>query len=149
MTRSLSVVAAAAVLLGALPAFAASPPPKPKPAAKAAAKTVTLPDGLTYTDVFVGKGPMPKPGQTAVVSYVGTFPDGKVFDSTAAGQTFTFHVGAHDVIRCWDEGVATMHVGGKRKLVCPPDLAYGAKGASNVIPPNATLDFEVTLLKVE
>ena len=115
-----------------------------------AAKTVTLPDGLSYTDIKVGKGPMPKPGQTATVHYVGTFPDGKKFDSSRdRGTPFSFTLGAHEVIACWDEGVATMHVGGRRKLVCPPGLAYGERGAGGVIPPNATLDFDVELLGVK
>lgn len=114
------------------------------------AKVVRLPDGLEYTDLKVGKGPMPKTGQTAVVHYVGTFPDGKKFDSSRdRGTPFEFPLGAHKVIPCWDEGVATMRVGGRRKLVCPPSLAYGERGAGGVIPPNATLDFDVELLGVK
>jgi peptidylprolyl isomerase len=135
MTRSLLVVAA---LIGALALPAA------------AAKTVTLPDGLSYTDIKVGKGPLPKAGQTAIVHYVGTFPDGKKFDSSRdRGVPFEFTLGAHQVIACWDEGVATMHVGGRRKLVCPGSLAYGERGFGTVIPPNATLDFDVELLGVK
>jgi peptidylprolyl isomerase len=112
-------------------------------------KTVRLPDGLVYTDLVVGKGAMPKAGQTAIVHYVGTFPDGKKFDSSRdRKQPFAFTLGAHQVIPCWDEGVATMRVGGRRKLVCPPSLAYGERGAGGVIPPNATLDFDVELLGV-
>ncbi len=114
------------------------------------AKVVALPDGLQYTDLKVGKGALPKPGQTAVVHYVGTFPDGKKFDSSRdRGQPFEFPLGEHKVIACWDEGVATMRVGGRRKLVCPPALAYGERGAGGVIPPNATLDFDVELLGIK
>ena len=122
---------------------------KTKPAKTTAAKTVRLPDGLQYTDLKVGRGAMPKPGQTAVVHYTGTFPDGKKFDSSRdRGQPFEFPLGQHRVIPCWDEGVATMRVGGRRKLVCPPQLAYGERGAGGVIPPNATLHFDVELLAV-
>jgi len=122
---------------------------KTKPARTAAAKTVRLPDGLIYTDVKIGKGRTPKPGQTAIVHYTGTFPDGRKFDSSRdRGQPFEFALGQHRVIPCWDEGVATMRVGGRRKLVCPPQLAYGERGAGGVIPPNATLDFDVELLGV-
>jgi peptidylprolyl isomerase len=112
-----------------------------------AAKTVTLPDGLKYTDLKVGKGALPKAGATAIVHYVGTFPDGRKFDSSRdRNQPFEFALGEHKVIPCWDEGVATMRVGGHRKLICPPSLAYGERGAGGVIPPNATLDFDVELL---
>lgn len=148
MTRSVSIIAAL-VLAAALPATAAVPTHKPAANPKAA-KTVTLPDGLKYTDLVVGKGPLPKPGQTAVVHYVGTFPDGKKFDSSRdRNQPFEFPLGQHQVISCWDEGVATMHVGGRRKLVCPASLAYGDRGAGGVIPPGATLDFDVELLGVK
>ncbi len=123
---------------------------KHAPAAAKAGKTVTLPDGLKYTDVVVGKGALPKTGQTAVVQYIGTFPDGKKFDSSRdRNQPFEFPLGQHRVIPCWDEGVATMRIGGRRKLVCPAKLAYGQAGAGGVIPPNATLDFDVELLGVK
>ncbi len=115
----------------------------PKPAGP---KTVTLPDGLKYTDLTVGTGKPPKTGQTVTVRYVGTFPDGKQFDASPADKPLTFVLGMHQVIPCWDEAVATMRKGGHRKLVCPSALAYGPKGAGGVIPPNATLDFDVELL---
>ncbi len=158
MTRSI-MFAVAALLAATAPVLAATPSPKPAPAKasahktaapKAAPKTVTLPDGLSYTDVKVGTGKMPATGQMVAVHYTGTFPDGRKFDSSRdRNEPFSFHVGSHEVIRCWDEGVATMRVGGRRKLVCPPDLAYGEKGAANIIPPNATLDFDVELLEVK
>jgi peptidylprolyl isomerase len=114
----------------------------------AAARTVTLPDGLKYTDVKVGKGAMPRTGQTAVVHYTGTLLNGKKFDSSRdRGQPFEFELGGR-VIPCWNEAVATMRVGGRRKLVCPPKLAYGEHGYPPVIPPNATLNFDVELLAV-
>jgi peptidylprolyl isomerase len=146
MTRPLAILAA---LLAAttFPAAAATAPHSPAPAAH---KAVKLPDGLVYTDLVVGRGPMPKAGQTVVVHYVGTFPDGRKFDSSRdRHEPFAFTLGQQQVIPCWDEGVATMHVGGRRKLVCPPSLAYGPTGAGGVIPPNATLDFDVELLGVK
>jgi peptidylprolyl isomerase len=114
----------------------------------AAPKTVTLADGLKYTDLKVGKGPTPRAGQTAIVHYTGTLLDGKKFDSSRdRGQPFEFALGGR-VIPCWNEAVATMRVGGRRKLVCPPALAYGEHGYPPVIPPNATLNFDVELLGV-
>jgi len=147
MTRSLSLVLALAVG-AALPAAAATTAAYKTTAAHT--KIVTLPDGLQYADLKVGKGVQPKPGQTAVVHYIGTFVDGKKFDSSRdRNQPFEFVLGAHRVIACWDEGVATMRVGGRRKLTCPPNLAYGAKGYPGAIPPNATLLFDVELLGVK
>jgi peptidylprolyl isomerase len=109
----------------------------------------TTPSGLQYVDTKVGTGASPQKGQTAVVHYTGWLVDGKKFDSSKdAGQPFSFAVGRGEVIKGWDEGVATMKVGGTRKLVIPPDLGYGARGAGGVIPPNATLTFEVELLEI-
>ncbi|HTD35392.1 MAG TPA: FKBP-type peptidyl-prolyl cis-trans isomerase [Candidatus Elarobacter sp.] len=155
MTRPTSL--ALAVLIAApLPALAATTATyktvaaHTAPKAKPAAKTVTLPDGLKYTDLKVGTGKQPAAGETAVVHYTGTFPDGKKFDSSRdRKEPFSFVLGAHQVIPCWDEGVSTMRVGGRRKLTCPPSLAYGERGAGGVIPPNATLDFDVELLAVK
>jgi peptidylprolyl isomerase len=146
----------AAALAGMLPLAASCPAAAAtsmsyKPAAATtAAKTVTLPDGLKYTELKVGKGPMPRAGQTAVVHYTGTFLDGKKFDSSRdRGTPFEFVLAQHRVIRCWDEAVATMRVGGRRKLVCPPRLAYGERGYPGAIPPNTTLKFDIELLGVK
>jgi peptidylprolyl isomerase len=112
-----------------------------------AAKYVTTPSGLKYYDLKVGDGPAPGKGQQVSVQYSGWLADGTLFDSSyKRGQPFSFSLGAGNVIPGWDEGVATMKVGGKRQLVIPPALGYGAQGAGSVIPPNATLIFEVELL---
>jgi peptidylprolyl isomerase len=106
--------------------------------------------GLQYTDLEVGTGAEANAGQTVVVHYRGTLEDGSQFDASYdRGQPFSFPLGAGRVIKGWDEGVQGMKVGGKRKLVIPPDLGYGARGAGGVIPPNATLIFDVELLEVK
>ncbi len=129
---------------------------KPAPSAKAgtthaqpAAQMTTTPSGLQYRDMVVGKGAEPKAGDTVVVNYTGRFTSGKVFDTSVGKKPFEFHLGRGEVIKGWDEGVASMHVGGKRKLVIPPDLAYGAGGYPGVIPPNSTLTFVVELLNIK
>ena len=110
----------------------------------------TTPSGLQYDDVVEGTGPSPAPGQTVTVHYVGTLTDGTKFDASRdRGQPFSFVIGRSQVIQGWDEGVMGMKVGGTRKLTIPPDLGYGARGAGGVIPPNATLVFEVELLGVK
>jgi peptidylprolyl isomerase len=116
---------------------------------KPAVKTTTTPSGLQYVDLVVGKGPQPKHGDTVVVNYTGTFTNGKVFDTSVGKKPFEFKLGRGEVIKGWDEGVASMHVGGKRKLVIPPDLAYGSGGYPGVIPPNSTLTFVVELLQIK
>jgi peptidylprolyl isomerase len=109
---------------------------------------ITTPSGLKYVDLVVGKGASPKQGQMVTVHYTGRFEDGIKFDSSVdRGQPYTFPIGAARVIKGWDEGIMTMRIGGKRKLIIPPDLAYGPRGRSG-IPPNATLVFEVELLGV-
>jgi peptidylprolyl isomerase len=114
------------------------------------AQWITTGSGLKYQDVVVGKGPQPKLGDDILVHYTGRFLDGKVFDSSLSPGRgpFELHVGRGEVIPGWDEGLATMHVGGKRKLIIPPRLAYGEKGYPGAIPPNATLTFDVELLKI-
>jgi peptidylprolyl isomerase len=111
---------------------------------------VTTSSGLKYYDIEVGDGPTPATGQNVVVHYTGWLLDGTKFDSSLdRGEAFTFSLGAGRVIHGWDEGLATMKVGGKRQLVIPPELAYGEQGAGGVIPPNATLVFEVELVDIE
>ncbi len=113
------------------------------------ADTVTTASGLQYVDEVVGDGPSPETGKTVTVHYTGTFPDGRKFDSSKdRNQPFSFIIGRGQVIKGWDEGVLTMKVGGKRQLTIPSDLAYGPRGAGGVIPPNATLLFDVELLGV-
>ncbi|MCP9884270.1 FKBP-type peptidyl-prolyl cis-trans isomerase [Synechococcus sp. ATX 2A4] len=114
-----------------------------------AAKERITPSGLRIVDVSIGEGAEAISGQNVLVNYRGTLENGQEFDSSySRNQPFSFPLGAGRVIRGWDEGVAGMKVGGKRKLVIPPDLAYGERGAGGVIPPNATLTFEVELLRV-
>jgi peptidylprolyl isomerase len=122
--------------------------------AQAAGATVTTPSGLKITDSKVGTGATPKTGQICVMHYTGWLYEGgakgKKFDSSLdRGQPFEFPIGRRQVISGWDEGVATMKVGGKRTLIIPPELGYGARGAGGVIPPNATLIFDVELLDVK
>lgn len=122
--------------------------------AQAVEKAITTPSGLQIMDSTVGSGATPRPGQICVVHYTGWLyqggAKGKKFDSSVdRGQPFEFPVGQGQVIRGWDEGVATMKVGGKRTLIIPPELGYGARGAAGAIPPNATLIFDVELLAVK
>lgn len=110
---------------------------------------VTLPSGLQYEDLQVGDGPSPQAGDRVTVHYTGTLTDGQQFDSSRdRGRPFQFKIGVGQVIKGWDEGVASMKVGGRRKLIIPADLGYGERGAGGVIPPNATLLFDVELLGV-
>jgi FKBP-type peptidyl-prolyl cis-trans isomerase FkpA len=110
---------------------------------------VTTASGLKYQDVKEGTGDVATAGKTVAVHYTGWLTDGKKFDSSKdRGQPFEFPLGGGRVIRGWDEGVQGMKVGGVRRLTIPPELGYGARGAGGVIPPNATLVFEVELLKV-
>jgi peptidylprolyl isomerase len=147
-TRGARFAAVAAIAATAIAAVSIKGPPA------MAQQVTTTSSGLKIIDVTPGTGATPQAGQTAVVHYTGWFYEngakGKKFDSSVdRGQPFEFPLGAHRVIPGWDEGVATMKVGGKRTLIIPPDLAYGARGAGGVIPPNATLMFDVELLGVK
>ena len=114
----------------------------------------TTPSGLRFEDTSVGTGAVPTKGQTCVMHYTGWLwvndAKGAKFDSSVdRGRPFSFPLGQGRVIKGWDEGIATMKQGGKRTLVIPPELGYGARGAGGVIPPNATLLFEVELLEIQ
>jgi peptidylprolyl isomerase len=136
------IMGAMVLTMTSLPAFAAQDGTK-------GGKTVTTASGLKYVDVMVGKGASPVAGKQVTVHYTGTLDNGKKFDSSVdRKEPFTFVIGVGQVIPGWDEGVMTMKVGGKRKLIIPAKLGYGAKGAGGVIPPNATLHFDVELLNV-
>ncbi|NJM63002.1 MAG: FKBP-type peptidyl-prolyl cis-trans isomerase [Oscillatoriales cyanobacterium RU_3_3] len=112
-------------------------------------KTVTTDSGLKYVELKEADGATPKTGQTVVVHYTGTLEDGTKFDSSRdRNSPFQFKIGVGQVIKGWDEGVGTMKVGSRRKLIIPPELGYGARGAGGVIPPNATLIFDVELLRI-
>ncbi|PSN11261.1 peptidylprolyl isomerase [filamentous cyanobacterium CCT1] len=118
-------------------------------AAVPADELVTTDSGLQYVDVVEGTGAMPQPGQRVTVHYTGTLENGTKFDSSRdRGRPFTFQIGVGQVIKGWDEGVGTMRVGGQRKLIIPAELGYGSRGAGGVIPPNATLLFDVELLRI-
>jgi FKBP-type peptidyl-prolyl cis-trans isomerase FkpA len=117
---------------------------------KVSGPPVTTPSGLQYWDIKVGTGPKALRGETVRVHYTGWLTNGKKFDSSVGtGKPFSFDLGAGQVIKGWDEGVAGMKVGGKRQLRIPPDLAYGDRGAAGVIPPNATLIFDVELVGIQ
>jgi peptidylprolyl isomerase len=141
-------VAPAAILAGGIAARISTVAQAQSP------KATTTPTGLQIIDTHVGTGATPKTGQTCVMHYTGWLYEngqkGKKFDSSVdRGQPFEFPIGTRRVIAGWDEGVATMKVGGKRTLIIPPALGYGARGAGGVIPPNATLIFDVELLGVK
>lgn len=138
------------------PAQPAQPPPSPAPVAAAGAGTAgtggatTLPGGLVVKDVKVGTGPAVKSGDTVSVHYVGTLTDGKEFDSSRThGRPFDFEVGKGRVIKGWEQGLVGMKVGGRRTLTIPSDLAYGDRGFGTVIPPKATLVFDIELLSIK
>jgi peptidylprolyl isomerase len=148
--RALAITALVAGLAGAVEIDSIHP----ATAQTAGKKIMTTASGLKYIDETVGTGPAPKPGQTAVVHYTGWLyingAKGNKFDSSVdRNEPFEFPVGRGRVIKGWDEGVASMKVGGKRTLIIPPELGYGARGAGGVIPPNATLMFDVELLAIK
>ena len=146
MTRRPIATLLGLALITLIPAALASPPAKET--------YTTTRSGLRYLDTKAGSGATPAAGQACTVHYTGWLykndKKGKKFDSSVdKGQPFTFSVGQGEVIGGWDEGVSTMKVGGKRTLIIPPDLGYGAKGAGRAIPANATLMFDVELLGVK
>ena len=113
-------------------------------------KVHKLASGLVYEDLVVGNGTMADPGLSVTVNYAGTLIDGTHVDSSADhGRPYTFQLGASAVIAGWDQGIKGMRVGGKRKLTIPPDMAYGARGSGDRVPPNSTLIFEVELVGVK
>jgi peptidylprolyl isomerase len=145
---------AAAVLFAVTAAAGVSAAMTATVVAQGSGKTMKTASGLQITDAKVGTGASPKTGQMCVMHYTGWLYEngakGKKFDSSVdRGQPFEFPIGTGRVIKGWDEGVADMKVGGKRTLIIPPDLGYGARGAGGVIPPNATLMFEVELLAIK
>lgn len=146
------IVALLLVVAISIPACAqkeSKPAVETKGAAALPANAQKTPSGLAYVDMVVGNGPSPTAGKPVKVHYTGWLENGTKFDSSVdRGEPFVFTIGAGQVIPGWDEGVMSMKVGGKRKLIVPPQLGYGAAGAGGVIPPNAVLIFDVELLDV-
>jgi peptidylprolyl isomerase len=168
-TRNVLSLALALAFAPLAVAYAADPAPKKEAPAEApkkdavapteapkkdmvapAPKVVTTSSGLQYIDDKVGTGASPRVGQTVVVHYTGTFKDGKKFDSSRdRGEPIKFKLAVGQVIKGWDEGLMSMKVGGRRRLMIPANLAYGDRGAGGVIAPNTDLDFDVELVGVE
>lgn len=145
MIKRIAILSTIAVIAGS-PVYAAKDPAQIK-SGKEITKTES---GLEYIDVKEGSGKIPESGQTVIVHYTGTLTDGTKFDSSRdRKEPFKFKLGQGQVIKGWDEGLSTMKIGGIRKLTVPPELGYGANSPGGVIPPNATLLFDVELIGVE
>jgi FKBP-type peptidyl-prolyl cis-trans isomerase len=153
MHKSILALAALAVAIalvqsGSAQGGASKAPPAGGPTKVAGDGTKTS-SGLQYWDIKEGTGRTAEKGQRVKVHYTGWLTNGKKFDSSVGGQPFGFRIGSGEVIKGWEEGVTGMKVGGKRQLRIPPSLAYGAQGYPGAIPPNATLVFDIELLRVE
>jgi FKBP-type peptidyl-prolyl cis-trans isomerase len=150
MTRiTIAILILATVALAQTTAHKAAVVPNTKAPTRVTGDGVKTDSGLQYWDIRVGTGAVAKDGDHVKVHYTGWLTTGKKFDSSVdAHQPFDFTIGKGDVIKGWDEGVTGMKVGGKRQLRIPPELAYGAAGYSGVIPPNATLIFDIQLLSI-
>ncbi len=125
-----------------------APPAPPAPVAQTSGKKPTTASELKIQDLKIGTGKEAKSGDRVTVNYRGTLTDGTLFDESYGKEPYEFSLGAGEVIKGWDQGVAGMKEGGKRRLTIPGDLAYGARGSGSTIPPNATLMFDVELVKV-
>lgn len=147
VTAAVALVACGALALPTLGADAK--PAATAEAKKEASKVVTLPNGLQYEDLKIGDGPEVAKGQTVQMRYTGKFTDGRIFDSNVGKAPYPVTLGSSPVIKGWHEGIPGMRVGGQRRLTIPPDLAYGQRGYPGVIPPNATLVFDVEVLSVK
>lgn len=152
MLRYLAIVGAIFVTTFAFSQTAAKKPAAPATSSawptKMSGPPTTTPSGLQYWEIKVGTGAKAIPGETVRVHYIGWLTSGKKFDASL-DKPFSFDLGASQVIKGWDEGVAGMKVGGKRQLRIPPELAYGEKGYPGAIPPNATLIFDVELVGIQ
>lgn len=144
-----AVALAALLVLAACAGTSDGPAPDAAPPPAAAPPGAAASDSLASQDLKVGTGPEARTGQRLRVHYTGKLTNGTTFDSSVGRAPFTFTLGSGQVIKGWDQGVAGMRVGGKRRLVIPPELGYGARGAPPQIPPNSTLVFEIDLLGIE